>query len=241
MQHIDMTLPKNVPHQITARGSLLECQKMIGGDDPVIFSHVVLVLQSVPEVTAFIDQLIPSAPHSSTQLIVITDMSQKKKIMEHAPRYDYDKLATERRLRFIFKPLKPSKFAVIFDPGKEREMSTDRNQDSAQQVAITQKQVYEDLRTRLGNRGMRVLLVEDNRVNQMVSFLICGLVTLEKHADMLTGTAQIPQQSRDPGRDCTGWRTVHGESLCKATWLLLDHFGMFLLLHVLPGLAPSMH
>jgi len=169
VQHMDMTLPKNIPHKITARENVLECQKMIGGDDPMIFSHIVLVLQSVPEIIAFVQQVLSSVSHSSTQLVLITDLQQRRKLMEQAPQYDYDALSKQRRMQFIFKPLKPSKFAAIFDPRKEREMSTDRNQDSAQQVAVSQKQVYEEMIRRLGNKNKRVLLVEDNRVNQMVS------------------------------------------------------------------------
>lgn len=169
VQHIDMTLPKNIPHQITARENLLDCQKMLGGDDPVRFSHIVVMLQDVEQIVTLMDQIFESHAHSATSVVVITDLAQRRILMEQAPKYDYEKLATERRLRFVFKPLKPSRFAVIFDPQKEREMSTDRNQDSAQQVALTQKQVFEELGKRLGNRDKRVLLVEDNKVNQMVS------------------------------------------------------------------------
>jgi len=168
VQHMDMTLPSNVPHQITARESLAECQQMIGREDPMIFSHIVLVLQSVPDIIAFVDQVLSSPPHSATQLVVITDLAQKRKLMELAPKSNYDPAELDRKLKFIFKPLKPSKFAVIFDPQKQREMSTDRNQDSAQQVALTQKQTYDEMKNRLGGKGNRVLLVEDNRVNQMV-------------------------------------------------------------------------
>lgn len=141
---------------------------MLGGDNPMIFSHIIIVLQSVPEIVTFMDQILSSPSHSSTQLIFVTDLGQRRSIMEQAPRDDYDDLTKEQRLRFIFKPLKPSKFAVIFDPRKEREMSTDRNQDSAQQVAVSQKQVFEEMTRRLKDKGKRVLLVEDNRVNQMV-------------------------------------------------------------------------
>ncbi|PNS17575.1 Peroxide stress-activated histidine kinase mak1 [Sphaceloma murrayae] len=179
VQHIDQTLPRNIPHQITARESLLECQKMIGGDATVIFTHVVLVLQSVPEIIAFMDQLLMSAQHCTTQLIIITDLNQRRQIIEAATTYDYEKLTTERRLQFIFKPLKPSKFGLIFDPRKEREMSTDRNQDSAHQVAYTQKQLYDEMTKRLGNRGKRVLLVEDNKVNQMVLLKFLGKVAVQ--------------------------------------------------------------
>ena len=135
----------------------------------MIFSHIVLVLQSVPEIIAFVQQVLASPPHSLTQVVLITDLQQRRKLVEQAPQFDDAALAKERRMQFIFKPLKPSKFAAIFDPRKEREMSTDRNQDSAQQVAVSQKQVYEEMIRRLGNKNKRVLLVEDNRVNQMVS------------------------------------------------------------------------
>lgn len=221
VHHLDMTLPKTIPHQITSRESLVECQKMMGGDDPVIFSHVVLVLQSVPEIIAFMDQILSSLPHSSTQLILITDLAQRRSIMEQGPRDNYEQLAKEQRLRFIFKPLKPSKFAVIFDPRKEREMSTDRNQDSAQQVAVSQKQVYEEMTRRLKDKGKRVLLVEDNRVNQMVSIgvtvYITGLLT------MRAGITQVLEQSQHPGGDGTGRCTVHGKSLLQTPWILFDY------------------
>lgn len=176
VQHIDQTLPKDIPHQITARGSLLECQKMLGGDDPVVFSHIVVLLQDVEEIIALMDQVLSSQAHSTTTIVIITDLAQRKKIIDQAPRHDHEKLGNARRLCFVFKPLKPSRFAVIFDPRKEREMSTDRNQDSAQQVALTQKQVFEELGKRLGGRDKRVLLVEDNRINQMVSTCLIALV-----------------------------------------------------------------
>ncbi|KAK4548918.1 hypothetical protein LTR36_008691 [Oleoguttula mirabilis] len=184
VQHIDMTLPKNIPHQITARESLLECQKMLGGDDPIVFSHIVLMLQDVEEIITLLDQIFSSHAHSTTSVVIITDLAQKRVLMEQAPKYDYDQLASERRLRFVFKPLKPSRFAAIFDPQKEREMSTDRNQDSAQQVALTQKQVFEELGKRLGNRDKRVLLVEDNKVNQMVILKFLAKVSIPAETAM---------------------------------------------------------
>ena len=169
VQHIDQTLPSTIPHQITPRESLEDCEAMLGGEDPVLFTHVVAVLQDVDEIVALMSRVFSSPAHTSSSIVIITDLAQRRKIMELAPQHDYDRLAAELRLRFVFKPLKPSRFAAIFDPGKEREMSTDRNQDSAQQVALSQKQVFEELSRRLGNRDKRVLLVEDNKTNQLVS------------------------------------------------------------------------
>ncbi|EGP86539.1 histidine kinase HHK2p [Zymoseptoria tritici IPO323] len=178
VRHIDMTLPGNIPHQITARESFEECRAMLGGEDPVIFTHIVVVLQEIDEIIALMNEVF--APKtSSTAIVLITDLAQRRKIMEQAPNYDYEALVANRRLRFIFKPLKPSRFGLIFDPQQEREQSLDRNQDSAQQVAVNQKQVFEELSARLGNQDKRVLLVEDNKVNQMVILKFLAKVSIK--------------------------------------------------------------
>ncbi|SMR54329.1 unnamed protein product [Zymoseptoria tritici ST99CH_1E4] len=178
VRHIDMTLPGNIPHQITARESFEECRAMLGGEDPVIFTHIVVVLQEIDEIIALMNEVF--APKtSSTAIVLITDLAQRRKIMEQAPNYDYEALVANRRLRFVFKPLKPSRFGLIFDPQQEREQSLDRNQDSAQQVAVNQKQVFEELSARLGNQDKRVLLVEDNKVNQMVILKFLAKVSIK--------------------------------------------------------------
>jgi hypothetical protein len=172
IRHIKNTLPQGIPHQVTGQSNLLEAQRMIGGDNPVLFTHVVLVLHDTDEVHAIMDQVFGSTIHSNTHVVVVSDPSQKKELMKAAPVNDYQQLNADRRLEFIYRPLKPSKFAVIFDPEKQRESSTDRNQDTAQQVVVSQKLVFEELKRRLGGKGHRVLLVEDNHINQTVSTLV---------------------------------------------------------------------
>jgi hypothetical protein len=171
IRHIKNTLPQGIPHQVTGQPSILEAQKLIGGDNPVLFTHVVLVLHDTAEVHAIMDQVFSSTNHGNTSVVVVSDPSQKKELMREAPVYDYEQLHVDRRLQFIYRPLKPSKFAIIFDPQKERESSTDRNQDTAQQVVVNQKLVFEELKRRVGGKGHKVLLVEDNKINQTVSSL----------------------------------------------------------------------
>lgn len=168
IRHIKNTLPQGIPHQVTGQSSIIEAQKLIGGDNPVLFTHVVLVLHNTAEVYTIMDQIYSSMSYGNTSVIVVSDPSQKKELIRDAPGYDYEQLLVDRRLQFIYRPLKPSKFAIIFDPQKERESSTDRNQDSAQQVVVSQKLVFEELKRRVGGKGHKVLLVEDNKINQTV-------------------------------------------------------------------------
>lgn len=172
IRHIKNTLPQGIPHQVTGEESLLGAQRMLGGDNPVIFTHVVVVLHDTAEVHAIVDQIFSSVHYGNISVVVVSDPSQKKELMRDASIYDYEQLNQDRRLQFIYRPLKPSKFAVIFDPEKQRESSTDRNQDTAQQVVVSQKLVFEELKRRLGGKGHRVLLVEDNQINQTVSVVL---------------------------------------------------------------------
>lgn len=168
IRHIKNTLPRGIPHQVTGQSSLLEAQRMIGGDDAVRFTHIVLVLHDTVEVIAIMDQILSSTAQEKTSIVVVSDPARKRELMKAAPQYDYDQLYLNNRLQFVYRPLKPSKFAAIFDPQKERELSTDRNQDSAHQVVVSQKAVFDELKRRIGGKGHKVLLVEDNKINQTV-------------------------------------------------------------------------
>ncbi|KAH3919430.1 hypothetical protein HBH56_014250 [Parastagonospora nodorum] len=184
IRHIKNTLPEGIPHQVAGQASIIEAQKMIGGDNPVLFTHVVLVLHDTAEVHAIMDQVFSSINYGNTSVVVVSDPSQKKELIKEAPVYDYEQLHIDRRLQFIYRPLKPSKFAVIFDPQKERESSTDRNQDSAQQVVVSQKLVFEELKRRVGGKGHKVLLVEDNKINQTVVLKFLAKIDVETETVM---------------------------------------------------------
>ncbi|CZS96438.1 probable autoinducer 2 sensor kinase/phosphatase luxQ [Rhynchosporium graminicola] len=166
-QHIEMTLPKDVPHQITGLASVDEARAMIGGEDPVIFTHIVLNLGSAEDIVALIDQIVQTLALPRASIVVLTDPVQRQEVIRSTGS-DYTKLTNDSRLTFVYKPVKPSRFAVIFDPEKERDLSTDRNRFSAQQQVANARQNYLDIGKRLGNKGHRVLLVEDNATNQKV-------------------------------------------------------------------------
>jgi hypothetical protein len=173
VKHIEMTIPRTSPHHITARHDLEACRELLTGEESVRFTHIVLDLTDAPKIVSLLDQVLTSESFKGTNIVIITDVAFRRELGLYAPRYNHERLETQRRVRFVFKPLKPSKLAVIFDPRKEGELSNDRNQDTAQAMAVTQKQIFDHLKKKLGNRGFRVLLVEDNITNQMVSAGCC--------------------------------------------------------------------
>ncbi|KAF1809060.1 hypothetical protein P152DRAFT_404103 [Eremomyces bilateralis CBS 781.70] len=168
VKHIESCLPKTSAQHISAKEDMADCKDLLSGEDPVRFTHVVLNLKEVDEIVAFMDVITNTDAHAATSLVVISDLHQKKDITEARPKLDYERIQADRKLYFLFKPVKPSKVAEIFDPWKEHEMSKDRNMDSAQATAMTQKQLFEDLSTRFGKKGYKVMLVEDNPTNQQV-------------------------------------------------------------------------
>lgn len=169
VQHIEQIIPQSIPHQITAVGDVAECRTMIAGEVPFTFTHVILNLREPREIIEFMDQIFISPLHKRTCLVVVTDHSQKNDITELASGYDYAQLEKDHRIRFIFKPVKPAKFAVVFDPDKERDLSIDRNKETAMMAAVSERQIFDQVKEALGNRGLKVLAVEDNLINLRVS------------------------------------------------------------------------
>ncbi|KAI1339903.1 hypothetical protein F5Y15DRAFT_406958 [Xylariaceae sp. FL0016] len=191
-KHIETTLPKDVPHQITAMETVSEAEELIGGHESVTFTHVVLNLASAEEIMAVIDQIMRSSAGRTT-VLVLSDSVQRQAVVKLASDPDHQKLLAEKKVIFVYKPVKPSRFAVIFDPAHERDLSVDLNRFSAAQMVENQKQNYLDVEKRIGNKGYKVLLVEDNIVNQKVlaRYLKKVGITADIAADGIEATEKV--------------------------------------------------
>ncbi|KHJ34710.1 putative hsp90-like protein [Erysiphe necator] len=205
-QHIEMTLSKDVPHQIISLSSVEEAQVKFSGANIVQFTHIVLNLNSTDELVNLIDQIL-SFDYAVTSIVILTDPLQRQSVIKRAKRYDYVQLIKQNRITFIFKPVKPSRFAIIFDPEKERDLSTDRNRSIAEQQVATQRQYYVNIGKRLGNKGLRVLVVEDNATNQKVLLKFLAKVGID--VDLA-----------HDGLECT--EKVFGNSHCYYSLILCD-------------------
>ncbi|KAH8755388.1 hsp90-like protein [Diaporthe sp. PMI_573] len=183
--HIEMTLPKDVPHQITALASAQEAKQLISRDDQVIYTHILINLASSEEVLALLSEISSSTLLTKTKVVLLSDSIQRQALMKLVEDRNLADVISDSRVTYVYKPVKPSRLAVVFDPAKEGDMSVDRNRSTAQKIVERQKKSYEEVEKRMGNKGYKVLLVEDNPVNQKVlkKYLIKVGLEVELSAD----------------------------------------------------------
>lgn len=189
VKHIQTILPEHVPSQISARESLMDCKDLLDGENIVVFTHVVLVVRRAQDAIDFMIKLSTLSRYKASSLIIITDAVRKQKMVEIGTAFEEEGQKGKRKLYYVFKPLKPAKLVSIFDPQKERKTNADRKHGKTTEVTTSHQQMFVDMRQRLGNKGYKILLAEDNRVNQMVRhasyYLVLGSTLIR------TGAAQV--------------------------------------------------
>ncbi|KAK6515724.1 hypothetical protein TWF281_004315 [Arthrobotrys megalospora] len=184
--HIRTVLPKSIPHEITVVKDVREAQRLLADDDSndndkkggkgKFFSHIVINLPDYNEIAGITRQICGSERYLGTTMVILTTPIHRTAIIEENPRL-YDAMGP--RVQFIYKPIKPSRLSVIFDPDKQCDASMDRYRHTAQQVVESQKAVFRRMEREVGNKGHKVLLVEDNLVNQKVLLRFLGRVGVE--------------------------------------------------------------
>ena len=168
-RHVETSLPQGIPYQVTARSSLLECQRMLGdGDSAVIFTHILVNLPAPDQVVALLDHVFMSSAHAQTSLIILADAMArqeiKRRVRERGSRSaDYDV-----RIQFLNKPIKPSRLAQVFDSGHGWARSAEHIRRSAEKLTDRRKQVFVEMEKSVGHQGHYVLVVEDNPINRKV-------------------------------------------------------------------------
>jgi signal transduction histidine kinase len=163
-QHIEQVVPHQIAANVTTLSAIEEFLELMNGAAIPMFTHVVLDLPVSHDLILFMRQMLSFTAAIIPTLVIITDHYQKRDIADA-----YSALTKAGRVAYIVhKPVKPSVFALIFDPAQQRNLSKDRNRDMAQSVTENFKNVAERVKSLLSGKGYRVLLVEDSDVNRMV-------------------------------------------------------------------------
>lgn len=170
-QHIEQVVPHQIVVNVTTIEHIGAFLSLMQGPASPTFTHIILDLPAAADVMLFMRQMCNFTATVIPTLVIITDHYQKRDIFE-----DYTALInTGRKVFLVHKPVKPSVFAMIFDPAQLRNLSKDRTRDLAQSSSENFKNVSERVRKSIGGKGFRILLVEDSDVNRTVSKLpLCG-------------------------------------------------------------------
>ncbi|KAJ5924663.1 hypothetical protein N7466_008850 [Penicillium verhagenii] len=163
-QHIQQVVPHEIPFNITTLPDVDEWKDMTQSGSNTHCTHLVLNLPATDDILEVIQHVSESDPKTAPVVVIISDLYQKRQISSRVK-----DLATSGKKVFIVpKPVKPSAFSTIFDPESKRELSKDRNQDMAREISNDFKSVSKMVKEQLGNKGYRILLVEDDETNRDV-------------------------------------------------------------------------
>ena len=164
-QHIEQVIPLEVPSTSTAVADLEDWKDLKETSHSLTFSHIVLDFPGGDEIMEALQHVLTSDMKTKPSIVIICDLYQKRQINGKIE----ELIAAGFRVDTVPKPVKPSSFSRIFDPDNRRDLSKDRNQDMAREVNNNFKTMSKMVKEVIGNKGYRILLVEDDETNRMVS------------------------------------------------------------------------
>ncbi|KAI1837516.1 hypothetical protein DTO006G1_2994 [Penicillium roqueforti] len=163
-QHIEQIVPHEIPFEVTALHDVDEWKDVMQStSDAHPCTHLVLNL-STDDILEVIQNMSDPGLNPAPVIVIISDLYQKRQISSQVK----ELAASGKQVFIVPKPIKPSAFSTIFDPKSKRELSKDRNQDMAREINNNFKTVSKMVKEVLGNKGYRILLVEDDETNRDV-------------------------------------------------------------------------
>ncbi|EEP82381.1 hypothetical protein UREG_07246 [Uncinocarpus reesii 1704] len=194
-QHIQQVIPLDIPAGVTSILDLDDWKDLLSNDESLNLTHLVLNLPDVNDVKEVMQNVLQLEAICSPTLVIAADAYLKREIIKSCDRF----MSAGKEVFIVPKPLKPSLFSQIFDPLSKRELSKDRNQAIARAMDNSFKTMSKLVKEMIGNKGHRVLLVEDDETNRAVM-----LKYLEK-VKLMSETAANGQEcidmvfSKEPG------------------------------------------
>jgi signal transduction histidine kinase len=174
-QHIEQVVPHDIPFSIASMPDVEDWRDSMNDSAASQPTHLVLNLPNVEEVSDMISYVAECHQATAPALVIITDLVQKRQINSKLK----DLSSSGKRVFTVPKPVKPSAFSTIFDPDNQRDLSKDRNQDMAREINNNFRTMSKMVKEVIGNKGYRILLVEDDETNRMVCCCVHGFPNLQ--------------------------------------------------------------
>ncbi|KAJ5132831.1 hypothetical protein N7448_006989 [Penicillium atrosanguineum] len=163
-QHIEQVIPHDIPFTITTLPDVDEWKDMMHSGFNAKCTHLVLNLPATDDIIEVVQQVSELDKENAPAVVIVSDPYQKRQIAARVSEF----AGTGKQVFVVNKPVKPSAFSSIFDPEKKRELSMDRRDDEKRDDNNNFKTVSKMVKEVLGNKGYRILLVEDDETNRNV-------------------------------------------------------------------------
>ena len=163
-QHIEQVIPLDVASNIISVPDVDDWKDLMTTGNCPTLSHLILCIPDANEVMEAMQHVQLLETTTTPSVVLIADMYQKREVNS---RFE-ELVASGRPMHLVPKPVKPSAFSNIFDPDNKRDLSKDRNQDMAREVNNNFKTMSKIVKEVIGNKGYRILLVEDDETNRGV-------------------------------------------------------------------------
>ena len=166
---IEYVAPRSTPCNITSEGSVDAAMNLLLGKEPIFFTHVVLRFTEDDVIKQCLKKILDSPRHSQLCIVVVTDQIQQDLLKAALPDLDFDALGRSDRIKMLLKPAHAYKLSKIFDPFNENaKMIGDPKEAKRKEEKRLQKEAYSLFKRILGGKGLRVLAVEDNKLQMHV-------------------------------------------------------------------------
>ena len=179
-ERIQQTVPKSTPCNITPEESVEDGLGLLLGEEPILFTHIVLRFISDDVVIDCLQKILASRRHAQACIVIITDQSQITALKQSLPELDFELLNQSDRIKMLLKPAHPYKLAKIFDPFNENSTTAeDTKEAKRREEKRLQKEAYALFKRVLGGKGIKVIAVEDDKLQMNVrKTLRCSLFDL---------------------------------------------------------------
>lgn len=173
IEHVKQVIPFDVTSIVRAVAEVDDWKDMMARNPTTVnqrptYTHLILSLQDTGEMIDVVQTLIGMSMNVPTPyLVVISDLYRRRELKPYLKQLS----DIGRPNMVIAKPVKPSSFSQFFDPDNKRDLSKDRNQDVMRAVNDNFRAVSKIVKEVIGDKGYRILLVEDDSTNLGVSYI----------------------------------------------------------------------
>ncbi|CAG8537246.1 9659_t:CDS:10 [Paraglomus occultum] len=160
--YVRSVLKKNASSEIDVFTTFAEANRILASPNIKRYTHILISLSSQAQIIT-LASIVKNSPNiSSADCIIFTSPFQRIGILEGA-----DKGELPNRVDFIYKPVNKSKMACLFNSSAALRNNSMKRRNT-NRIVTSHKELFKSMIDDVGGKGYKILLAEDDPVNQRV-------------------------------------------------------------------------